>query len=89
MIYVSPTEYRQALPMVDETIIEIFSTKMGITSGGFDFEDALLDSEKGDIECSSTEIEDQDVAFANDFLVETVGNGSGCGLVDDSKNVRP
>jgi hypothetical protein len=39
--------------VVHETVIEIFSTKMGITSGGFDFENTLLDGEKGDIESSS------------------------------------
>jgi NAD-specific glutamate dehydrogenase len=39
--------------VVHETIIEIFSTKMGITSGGFDFENTLLDNEKGDIESSA------------------------------------
>ena len=57
-------------------MIEIFS-KMGITSSGFDFENTLLlDGEKEDIKSSSTEIEDQDIAFANNFLVETIGNSS-------------
>ena len=37
---------------------------------------------------SSTEIEDQDVAFANNFLVETIGNNSGCEIVDDLENVH-
>ena len=50
---------------------------MGITSSGFDFENTLLlDGEKEDVKSSSTEIEDQDVAFANNFLVETIGNSS-------------
>ena len=44
-----------------ETIIETFSTKMGITSSGFDFENTLLNGEKGNIKSSSTEIEDQDL----------------------------
>jgi hypothetical protein len=61
--------------------IEIFSTKMGIAGGGFDFENTLLDGEKGNIKSSSTKIEGQDVAFANNLLVETIGDGSGCGLV--------
>ena len=42
--------------VVDETIIKIFSTKMGITSGGFDFENTLLNNKKEDIKSSSTEI---------------------------------
>ena len=54
---------------------------MGIAGGGFDFENTLLDGEKGNIKSSSTKIEGQDVAFANNLLVETIGDGSGCGLV--------
>jgi hypothetical protein len=36
----------------------------------FDFENTLFDGEKRDIKSSSTKIEDQDVAFANNYLVE-------------------
>ena len=36
--------------VVDKTIIKIFSIKMGITSIDFDFENTLLDGEKGDVE---------------------------------------
>ena len=52
--------------MVDEAVIEVFTTKMGVTSGGLDLEDTLLDSEEQNIESSSPEIEDEDVALAND-----------------------
>ena len=61
---------------------------MRVTGCRFHFEDALLDGQDGDIECSTTEIEDQDVAFGGDFLVETVGNGGSCRLVDDTQHVE-
>ena len=75
--------------VVDETIIKIFSAKMGITSGGLDFENTLLNSEERDVESSSTEIEDEDVAFAGNLLVETIGDSGRSGFIDDSENVHP
>jgi len=40
------------------------------------------------IEGTTTEIEDEDVALTLNLLVETVGNGGSGGLVDDSENVE-
>ena len=74
--------------VVDETIVEIFPTKMGITSGGLDFENTLLNSEERDIESSSTKIEDEDVAFADNLLVETICDSSRRRLINDSENVH-
>ena len=62
--------------MVHETVIEIFSTKMGITSSGLYFENSLLNSKKGYIESSSAMIEDENVTFTGNFLVETVSDRS-------------
>ena len=50
--------------VVDETVVEVFTTKVGVTSGGLDLEDTLLDGQERDIEGTSTEIEDENVAFA-------------------------
>ena len=72
--------------VVDESIVKVLTAEKSVTVGRFDFEDTLLDFEDGDIEGSSSEIIDGD-----DFifvLVETVGEGSGGGLVDDSENVK-
>ena len=74
--------------VVDETVVEIFPTKMGIASGGFDFENTLLNTEERDIESSSTKIEDKDVAFADNLLVKTICDSSHRGLIDDSENVH-
>jgi hypothetical protein len=74
--------------MVDKAIVKIFSTKMSITSSGLYFKNTLLDSKERYIERSSSKIEDKDIAFAGNLLVETVGDRSSRWLVDDSEIVR-
>mmetsp|Transcript_61485 Transcript_61485/g.70505 ORF Transcript_61485/g.70505 Transcript_61485/m.70505 type:complete len:335 (-) Transcript_61485:480-1484(-) len=72
----------------DQFVIEIFSSQMGVTSSGFDFEDTVFDGQKGNIESSSSEIEDQNVSFSDTLLIQTVGNSGGGGFVDDSQDVE-
>jgi hypothetical protein len=61
---------------------------VGVTGGGLDFEDTLLEGQEGDVEISSTEIEDQDVALTSGPVIETVGDGSSGGLADDTEDVQ-
>jgi len=61
---------------------------VSVTSSGLDLEDTLLNGEKRDIECSSSEIEDEDVLLTLGLLVETVSDSGGGGLVDDAENVE-
>ena len=72
----------------DEAVVEVLASKVGVTGGGLDLEDALLDGEERDIEGSSSEVEDEDVALASGLLVETVGDGGGGRLVDDSEDIE-
>lgn len=74
--------------MVDETVVEVLASQVSVTSSGLDLEDTLLDGEERDIEGSTTEIEDENVALTLDLLVETVGDGSGGRLVDDTEDVE-
>lgn len=55
---------------------------------GLDLQDTGPDSQERHIEGSSSEIEDEDVAFTLDLLVKTVGDGSGGGSVDDTEDVE-
>jgi len=73
---------------IDKFVIEIFSTEMGVTVGGFDLEDTFLNGEKGDIESTSSKIEDEDVLFLLGLSVESVSNSGSGWLVNDSKNVK-
>jgi NAD-specific glutamate dehydrogenase len=49
--------------VVDETVIEIFTTKMGVTSSSLDLEDTIFNGKEGDIEGTTTKIEDENVAL--------------------------
>ena len=74
--------------VIDETVVEVLTTKVSITSSSLDLEDTLFNSQERNIESSSTEIEDENVTFTNDLLVETIGNGGGSRLFDDTENVQ-
>merc|ERR1712072_211188 len=58
---------------------------MGVSSGGLDLKDAVLDGEDGDVEGAAAQVEDEDVALLRValLLVQSIGNGSRGGLVDD------
>ena len=74
--------------MVDESVVEIFTAQMSVTSSGFDLEDTIFNGEDGYIEGSAAKIEDEDVSLGADLLVETVSDGGSSGLVDDSEDVE-
>lgn len=60
---------------------------MGITSSGFNFEDSFFNGQEGNIESTTSEIEDQNILFSLLFFVKAISNSS-CGwLIDDSENV--
>ena len=61
---------------------------MSVTSGNLDLENAILNGEQRHIECTSTEIEDEDVARTLDLLDEVIGNGGGSGFIDDTEYVE-
>src|SRR5262249_16758571 len=67
----------------DHAVIEILTTQVSITSSSLDFEDTFLNSQQGNIEGSSTQIENQYVLFLS-FLIQTIGNGSSSWLVNDT-----
>ena len=74
--------------MIDDSVIEIFSSEMSVSSGSLDLEDTLLNREERDIESSSSEIENENVLLSDGLLVESVSDGGGGRLVDDSENVH-
>jgi hypothetical protein len=72
----------------DKVVIEIFTTEMGVTVGGLNLENTVLNGEEGDIEGTTSKIEDENGFLLFDLFVETVGNGGSGGLVDDSLDVE-
>jgi len=77
-----------AFELVDEvvhkTVIKVFTAQVRIASSGLDLKDTLLDGQERDIKGTTTQIEDEDVSLTLRLLVQTVGNGSSCWLVDDT-----
>ena len=73
--------------VVNDTVVEVLSPKVGITSGSQDLKHTVIDGEQGDIKGSTTEIVDDYLRFATP-LVETVGDGGSGRLVDDTKDVE-
>jgi len=61
---------------------------MGVTVSGLNLEDTLVNGEDGDIESTTSKIEDEDVLLTLGSLVKTVSNGGGSWLVDDSKDIK-
>ncbi len=74
--------------VVHETVVEVLTTKVSVTSGGLDFEDTLLDRQEGNIESSSSKIEDEDITFADGLLVKAVRDSGRSWLVNDTKDVE-
>ena len=73
----------------NDAVIEIFTTKMSVTSSRLNLEDALLNSQDGHIESTTSKIVDKDLAFLLVILlVKTVGERGGGGFVDDTEDVK-
>ena len=77
------------LAVLEQVGVEILTTQVGVTSGGLDSEDTTLDVQEGNIESTTTKIVDENVALLLRLAgTETIGNGSGGGLVDDTEDVE-
>ena len=74
--------------MVDETVVEVLTTQVSVTSGGLDGENATRDVKERNIESTSSEVEDKDVLLGRGLGVKTVGDGSSGGLVDDTEDLE-
>jgi len=69
-------------------VVEIFTTKVGVSVCGHDLEESVVNSQKGHIECTATKVEHKDVLLTNSTLVQAIRNSSCGGFVDDADNVQ-
>lgn len=79
------------LEVLQKGVVKVFSSQVGVSSSSFDSEDSTRDGEKGDIESSSSQVENEDELLLLGLFSrfsESVGDGGGSGLVDDSENVE-
>ena len=69
-------------------IIRNYSTsEMGITVGGKNLEDSIVNGQNANIKGATSKIKDEDILLAA-FLVKTVSNGSSSGFIDNSSHVE-
>ena len=73
--------------VVDDTLVEILTTKMGVTGGGENLKDTLVNRQERDIESTTTKVVDDDLALAIS-LIKTVRDSGGSGLVDNAEDVE-
>lgn len=59
---------------------------MSISSSSFDLEDTFINGKNGDIEGSTTKIEDKHVSLSGSSFVESVSDGSSGWFINDSLN---
>ena len=66
---------------VDDALIKVIATELGVAVGGFHIKDAVGDPQQRHIKRSPTKVEHQHPS--NGAAVEAVGQGSGGGFVED------
>lgn len=72
--------------MFKDSLIEIFSSQMGVSRSGNDFENSVINSENTNIESTTSEIKNENIFFTL-FFVQSVGNGGCSGLIQYSDNI--
>lgn len=72
--------------VADEVNIEILTTQVGVTVGGLNLKNTVLDLQNRDIESTTAKIVDSDNAVG--LLLETVGESSGSGLINNTEDVE-
>ena len=72
---------------IDDALIPVVATKLGVAVGALHFEDAIANLEHAHVERAATEVEHQD-GFVFGALIEAVGQGRGGWLVDDAQDLE-
>jgi len=79
-------EHSEAI--VNECVVEIFSSQVSVSISCLHFKYAILNSEQGDIESATSQIEDQNIALLSVLFVQSIGDSCGGWFVNDSGNVE-
>jgi len=74
--------------VVDQDVVEVFSTQVSVAVGCLDFEDAVINGQQRHVKGSTAQIEDEHIPLVLVLLVESIRDGGCSGLVDDSLDVE-
>src|SRR5665811_1467271 len=70
---------------IDDPLVPVVTTELGVTRGGLDLEHTVADLEEGHVEGATTEVEHQH-CLVGPFFVQAVGEGGGGRLIDDAQH---
>ena len=73
--------------MLQQSVVEILSTQVGVARSSLDGEDTTTDVEEGDIKGSTSKIENENILLAFSLTIKAVSNSSGSRLIDDTEDV--
>src|SRR4051794_35791630 len=71
---------------IDDSLVEVFSSQVGVAGGRENFEKPVLEFEDGDVERAAAEIVDRDALVL--LVLESVRQRGGGGLIDDAENIQ-
>ena len=67
---------------VHDLLVEVIAAQVGVAVGGQNLDDAVADVDDGDIEGTAAQVVDHDLLLG--LIVQAVGQGCRCGLVDNT-----
>ncbi|KAJ8446232.1 hypothetical protein Cgig2_016003 [Carnegiea gigantea] len=71
-----------------EIVVQFLKTcPVGVSIGGKDFKNTIVNCQDTDIECPTTKVKDKDVLFTA-LLVQAVGNGCRSWFINNSSNIQ-
>ena len=70
--------------IADKSVVKV----LGMACNDLDYKDTPFNGQHGNIAVSSTQVEDEDITFASDLLVEAVGDSGSCRAICNIKNVE-
>ena len=69
-------------------MVEIFTSKMGISTRCFDLKDAIRDGEDGNIKGTTTQVKNEHIPLTTNFFVQSISNSCSGGFVNYAKNIE-